>query len=205
LDGNATPIPDEAKRYHSRIPPICLSHHANRIGTEDEGGAQFAQFQPCELWWAHEGLGQKCLPMPISINRQHNPGPCKSHRRESLGPCLIKAFHHNMSSSHGNRMSQNDWLPDWLTSDSAHRATTSTHTNAPTEHLQSQGPTTTFDSYRISGVSNGRSTSGSRIETVYEAEAGEKIPPVQAGDELLIERNRDRAVEYASNASMSRV
>jgi hypothetical protein len=110
-----------------------------------------------------------------------------------------------MSSSHGNSMSQNDWFPDWFPSGSAHRATTSIHTDAPSEHLQPQSPTTAFDRYRLSHASNGPSTSGSGIETVEDAEARERIPQVQDGDELLIERNRDREVKYDSSASMTSV
>lgn len=102
-------------------------------------------------------------------------------------------------------MSQTDWFPDWLLPDSAHRAPSRTSTtNPPSLFLQSQSPTSAFDSYRLSDVSNGASTSGSRIETAEQAEAAEKIPQTQDGDELLIERNRDRAVKYVSRTVLSR-
>jgi hypothetical protein len=47
-------------------------------------------------------------------------------------------------------------------------------------------------------VSNGHfSTSGDKIETFEEAEAAEQIPSALPDDELIIERNHDRAVKYA--------
>ena len=71
-------------------------------------------------------------------------------------------------------------------------------TTGPSSTLQPQSPVSAFDSNRPSDVSHEASTSGSRFETVEQVEDAEKVPTALPGDELLIERNRDRAVKYVT-------
>jgi hypothetical protein len=99
-----------------------------------------------------------------------------------------------MQSSRADRGSQ-DWFPDWLP-DSAYR--TSTGTNSAPEYLQPGRPTPGFDSYRLSDVSNGPSSTSGKVETIEESEAEDGIPPDLPGNVLPLERYRDRAVKYAS-------
>jgi hypothetical protein len=76
-----------------------------------------------------------------------------------------------------------DWLPDdWLPGSTQR---TSARPNTTSEHLQPQNPAAGLESY------------SGKIETIEEAEAAEQIPSALPDDELIIERNRDRAVKYA--------
>jgi hypothetical protein len=52
-------------------------------------------------------------------------------------------------------------------------------------------------------VSNGRSSISGKVQTVEEEEEAEQIPPALQDDELVIERNRDRAVKYVSNEGLN--
>jgi hypothetical protein len=100
-----------------------------------------------------------------------------------------------MQPLHEERESQTNWLPDWLPGAPATRTTTSM--NAPSSTLHPQSSNSALGTYRLSDVSTGASTSGSKIGTVEQAEAAENVPTALPSDELLIERNRDRAVKYA--------
>jgi hypothetical protein len=90
---------------------------------------------------------------------------------------------------------RSDWLPDdWLPGSTQR---TSARPNTTSEHLQPQNPAAGLESYRLSNVSNGYSSTSGKIETIEEAEAAEQIPSALPDDELIIERNHDRAVKYA--------
>jgi hypothetical protein len=97
-----------------------------------------------------------------------------------------------MRSSLDDSAPQVDWRPDWLPSAQHSTARTST----TPEYLQPQSPASGFDSYRLSNVSNGRSSISGKIQTVEEEEEAEQIPSALPDDELVIERNRDRAVKH---------
>jgi hypothetical protein len=103
-------------------------------------------------------------------------------------------LHSAMQSSRADRGSQ-DWFPDWLP-DSAHR--TSIGTNTASEYLQPGHPASGFDNYRLSDVSNGPSSTSGKVETIEEHEAEDGIPSALPRDEVSLERDRDRAVKYAS-------
>jgi hypothetical protein len=98
-----------------------------------------------------------------------------------------------MESHPRNRNSQADWFPDWL---SSNQAEPSARNHTTTTYLQPASPPSELDSFRLSNISNGASDS-SKVGTVEDAEAGEQIPSALPEDELIIERNRDRAVKYA--------
>jgi hypothetical protein len=99
-----------------------------------------------------------------------------------------------MPSLRDDRRSQ-DWFPDWLP-DSAHPA--STGANITSEPVQPGRPTSGFDDYRLSDVSNGPSITNGKIGTIEENLETEEIPPNSAGDVFFLERDPDRAVKYAS-------
>lgn len=101
----------------------------------------------------------------------------------------------NMQSTRGDTRARADWFPDWFP-DTAEPSTT--RNNATTDYLLPDRPTSGVNSYRLSDVSHGASSGGSKMETVEEAEAAEQIPSALPDDELVIERNRDRAVKYVS-------
>lgn len=101
-----------------------------------------------------------------------------------------------MQPVHEERKSQTEWFPDWLPGHATQGTTTST--KGPSSTLRPQSQVSAIDSNRPSDVSHGASTSGSRLETAGQVEDAEKVPTALPGDELLIERNRDRAVKYAS-------
>jgi hypothetical protein len=105
-------------------------------------------------------------------------------------------IHPNMRSSLDESAPQVDWRPDWLPSAQSTPSTARVITTP--EHLQPQSPASGFDSYRLSNVSNGRSSISGKVQTVEEEEEAEQIPSALPDDELVIERNRDRAVKYAS-------
>jgi hypothetical protein len=71
------------------------------------------------------------------------------------------------------------------------------------DHLQPQSPASGFENHRLSNVSNGRSSISGKVQTVEEEEEAEQIPPALQDDELVIERNRDRAVKYVSNEGLN--
>lgn len=100
-----------------------------------------------------------------------------------------------MQPLHGDRQSQVDWVPDWFpdTVDS-----TTTRTNAAPNRLQAETNHLQRDrqTIRLSDVSHGASSTGSKMEILEEAQAEEQIPSVLPGDELIMERDRDRAVKY---------
>ncbi|KAH3913113.1 hypothetical protein HBI56_087620 [Parastagonospora nodorum] len=97
-----------------------------------------------------------------------------------------------MQPVHEEGNSQTERFPDLLPGHADPGTTTST--KGPFITLRPQSLASAFDSNRPSDVSHGASTSGSRLETAERVEDPEKVPTALPGDELLIERNRDRAV-----------
>jgi hypothetical protein len=91
------------------------------------------------------------------------------------------------------RQSQTESFPDWIPGHATQGTTMST--KGPSSTLRPQSPVSAFDSNRPSDVSHGVSISGSRLDTAEQVEDAEKVPTALPGDELLIERNRDRAVK----------
>jgi len=97
-----------------------------------------------------------------------------------------------MQSQAGDRRTQAEWFPDWLPASAA--APARNHTT--TDYLLPEGRNSGNESYRLSDVSQGASSNGSKMNDVEAAEAAEQIPSALPEDELVIERNRDRAVKY---------
>ncbi|KAH8702727.1 amino acid permease-domain-containing protein [Phaeosphaeriaceae sp. PMI808] len=84
-----------------------------------------------------------------------------------------------------DRRSGADWIPDWMPE---------TRAPAPRANAGSDFLLAGRDDVRLSDVSGGPSTNGSKFETMEEAQDAEQIPSALPDDELVIERNRDRAV-----------
>jgi hypothetical protein len=99
-----------------------------------------------------------------------------------------------MQSSGGDRGSQPSWIPDWWQPAASAQSTNNT-TAETSEHLRPQTSPFGFENYRLSDISHGPSSAGSKNETIEQAEAAEQIPSELPDDELVIERNLDRAVK----------
>lgn len=116
---------------------------------------------------------------------------------------------------HSRRPSEADWFPDWMPNVSAAEPShtgshlpadyhlpelSNTKTHVPADHLLYPRASTT-ESHRLSDASHGASSSGDKMGTVEERAEEEDdgaIPTALDEDELVIERNRDRAVKYVS-------
>lgn len=107
------------------------------------------------------------------------------------------------------RTSDADFLPDWFprtehtiprrpVPGEQHMSEASSSQNqnhVANEYLHPDRRTSAaVSSYRLSDVSHGASSSGSNMCAVEE-EGGDEIPSALPEDELVIERNRDRAVK----------
>jgi hypothetical protein len=154
--------------------------------------AQDAEPQSCvtvRLWrsYAKQRPSQATHTYRLPRSYCANPFDCMS----SL---VYDTIHSSMPSPRDDRRSQ-DWFPDWLPY-SAHRTSTETHPTS--EYSQSGHPTSGFDNYRLLDVSNGPSSTNGEIGTIEENIETEEIPPPLPGDVFTLERNRDRAVKYAS-------
>jgi hypothetical protein len=94
----------------------------------------------------------------------------------------------------GDRTSQPSWPPDWWHPPAA--ASTNNNATAETsEYLHPQASPLGSENFWLSNISHGPSSAGSKIEAVEQAEAAEQIPSELPDDELVIERNLDRAVK----------
>jgi hypothetical protein len=100
-----------------------------------------------------------------------------------------------MQSSHGDRQPRVDWVSDWFLDTIE---STTTRTNAAPNRLQAETNHTQRDrqTVRLSDVSHGASSTDNEMQILEEAQAEEQIPSVLPGDELIMERDRDRAVKY---------
>jgi hypothetical protein len=85
------------------------------------------------------------------------------------------------------------WVPDWA-SGPAERAPK--RPSATPDYLQLDRT-----SIRLSEVSYGPSSAGSKIEANEGIESDERAPAATSDDVVVIESNRDRAVKYASGST----